>query len=63
MVNKNICVVCGKIINKKKNWIKIKEIYEDMFCRVDRLGEDSLTEHQQVLYYNKVHIGCYYSLQ
>jgi hypothetical protein len=59
---KNMCVVCKKSINKK-NWIKIKKIYEDMLNQIDRFGEDSLTEHQQILYHNKVHTGCYHLLQ
>jgi hypothetical protein len=53
----NICPVCSKPIGSD-NWAKIKRIFSKMLEQVDMYGEDSLTEHQQVIYHNRVHVEC-----
>jgi len=53
----SICVVCEKSIDEY-NWKKIKTEYGKMLNQVDVQGEESLTEIQQTIYANKVHVEC-----
>lgn len=56
-----LCPVCNCEVGKE-NWDKIKKEHSSLLNQVDFYGEDSLTEHQQVLYGNRVHVDCYLKL-
>jgi hypothetical protein len=51
------CVGCGKEIGED-NWEAIKKIYSDILIQVDEYGEDSLSEDNQLIYNNLVHVQC-----
>lgn len=57
MPNKD-CVVCGRSITEEDRKESRKQ-FRHLFEQVDMLGEDSLTEHEQVLYNGDVHFFCY----
>lgn len=44
------CVVC----NREVIWEDIIEEFEEIFERVNSYGETSLTEHEQMVYHQKV---------
>jgi len=58
---KSSCVVCRKTITSE-NWPRIVTEFSELFRQVDSLGVESLTEANQVLYENRVHIDCYNQL-
>lgn len=58
-----LCPVCMLPIDKKENWERVKDEHEDLLSQVDTYGEDSLTEQEQVLYHNGVHVDCFEKLE
>jgi len=58
-----LCPVCMLSIHKTENWERIKDEYEDLLNQVDTYGEVSLTEQEQVLYHNGVHVDCFEKLE
>ena len=59
----NTCPVCKKEIDKKANLEDICEEFGYLLEQADCLGQDSLTEHEQVIYNNLVHVDCYEDLK
>lgn len=55
------CPCCGLPVTAS-DVERIREEYSDLFEQVDFMGEESLTEAQQVLYQGGVHLECYHSL-
>jgi hypothetical protein len=55
---KSSCAVCRKAITSE-NWPRIVAEFKELFRQVDSFGVESLTEANQVLYENRVHIDCY----
>ena len=53
-----VCVVCKKPIGPD-NWDKTKRIHKKMLRQADEHDVRSLTENQQVLYMDKVHVECF----
>lgn len=59
----DICPVCKEVIDKSANLEEICDEFGYLLEQVDCLGQDSLTEHEQVVYNNLVHVDCYYDLK
>lgn len=59
----DLCPVCTNPVDKQSNWERIKDEHEDLLNQVDIYGEDSLTEQEQVLYHNCVHVDCFELLE
>lgn len=52
------CVVCSHPVTEEDRK-ESRDQFSHLFAQVDALGEDSLTEHEQVLYHDMVHCDCY----
>jgi hypothetical protein len=59
----DVCPVCKKEIDKKANLEAICEEFDGLLDQVDYWGQDSLTEREQVIYNNLVHVDCYENLK
>ncbi len=59
----DICPVCKEEIDKKANFEDICEEFYYLLEQVDCLGQDCLTEHEQMVYNNLVHVDCYYNFE
>ncbi len=59
----DLCPVCTNPVDKQSNWERIRDEHEDLLNQVDTYGEDSLTEQEQVLYHNCVHVDCFEKLE
>ncbi len=59
-----MCPVCKKEIDKRLNIEAIlEEGYGYLLKQVDYFGQESLTEGEQMLYNNLVHVACYEDLE
>ncbi len=59
----DICPVCKEEIDKRVNLGDICDEFGYLLVQVDCLGQESLTEHEQMIYNNLVHVDCYYNLE